>query len=87
MLGILSITIAGILAYSQINTLGIRACRGILSGGTALCLIGMVAFAHLQTIYEAAGVPGDVMLYVGNGGHKYYKEGAWPFIKKYFELQ
>jgi dienelactone hydrolase len=45
------------------------------------------AFAHLQTIYEAAGVPGDVMLYVGNGGHKYYKEGAWPFIKKYFELQ
>ena len=43
------------------------------------------AFAHLKTIYMAAGVPDDVMLYEGNGGHKYYKEGAWPFIKKHFE--
>ena len=42
------------------------------------------AFAHLKTIYIAAGVSGDVMLYEGNGGHKYYKEGAWPFINKYF---
>jgi dienelactone hydrolase len=42
------------------------------------------AFAHLKTIYTAAGVPDDVVLYEGDGGHKYYKEGAWPFIKKYF---
>ena len=43
------------------------------------------AFAHLKTIYRAAGAPGDLMLYEGNGGHKYYKEGAWPFIKEHFE--
>ena len=43
------------------------------------------AFAQLKIIYTAAGVPGDVMLYEGNGGHKYYKEGAWPFVKKHFE--
>ena len=42
------------------------------------------AFAHLKTIYAAANVPNDVMLYEGDGGHKYYKEGAWPFINKYF---
>jgi len=42
------------------------------------------AFMRLKTIYTAAGVPGNVMLYEGNGGHKYYKEGSWPFINKYF---
>ena len=34
------------------------------------------AFAHLKNIYMKAGVPDDVMHYEGNGGHKYYKEGA-----------
>ena len=43
------------------------------------------AFAHLKSIYVAAGMPDDVMLYEGNGGHKYYKEGAWPFINRYFK--
>jgi dienelactone hydrolase len=43
------------------------------------------AFAHLKTIYTAAGVSNEVMLYEGNGGHKYYKEGSWPFINKYFD--
>jgi dienelactone hydrolase len=42
------------------------------------------AFTHLKTIYAAAGVPDDVTLYEGNEGHKYYKEGSWPFINKYF---
>jgi hypothetical protein len=44
------------------------------------------AFMRLKTIYTAAGVPGNVVLYEGNGGHKYYKEGSWPFINKYFWL-
>ncbi len=44
-----------------------------------------VSFAHLQTIYRAAGAPGNVMLFEGNGGHKYYPEGSWPFIRKYFK--
>jgi dienelactone hydrolase len=42
------------------------------------------AFAHLQQIYSAAGVLSNAELYEGNGGHRYYKEGSWPFIKKHF---
>jgi dienelactone hydrolase len=44
-----------------------------------------VSFAHVQTIYRAAESPGNVMLYEGDGGHKYYPEGSWPFIRKYFK--
>ncbi len=42
------------------------------------------SFRHLQQIYAAAGVPGNCELYVGSGGHRYYKDGAWPFVKKFF---
>lgn len=42
------------------------------------------AFLHLQKIYSAAGVASKVELYEGQGGHRYYKEGSWPFIKKHF---
>lgn len=42
------------------------------------------AFSHLQEIYAAAGVRSNTELYEGNEGHRYYKEGAWPFIKKHF---
>ena len=40
------------------------------------------AFTNLKAIYNAAAVPGRVELYEGNGGHKYYAEGAWPFLNK-----
>jgi dienelactone hydrolase len=43
------------------------------------------SFDHLKSIYAAANMSGEVMLYEGQGGHKYYPEGAWPFIKKYFD--
>lgn len=43
------------------------------------------AFDHLKTIYTVAGVSNVVELYEGNGGHQYYKEGAWTFINKYFK--
>ncbi|WP_423126709.1 alpha/beta hydrolase family protein [Gaoshiqia sp. Z1-71] len=41
------------------------------------------AFAHLQQIYAAAGAPGNCELYEGSEGHRYYKDGVWPFVKKH----
>ena len=46
-----------------------------------------VAFERLQHIYAVAGVPDACELYVGHEGHRYYKAGAWPFIRKHFGLQ
>lgn len=43
------------------------------------------AFQDLQAIYAVAGVPEKCALYVGDGGHRYYKSGAWPFIRRAFE--
>ncbi len=43
------------------------------------------AFDSLRRIYEVAGVPERCSLYEGDGGHRYYKDGAWPFIRRYFE--
>jgi len=43
------------------------------------------AFNKLRHIYGVAGVPERCELYVGEGGHRYYKQGAWPFIRKWFE--
>lgn len=43
------------------------------------------AFSHLQTIYKAAGVPDNCELYEGDGGHRYYKKGAWDFIFRHFD--
>ncbi|MCG3148490.1 MAG: hypothetical protein PCFJNLEI_01934 [Verrucomicrobiae bacterium] len=44
-----------------------------------------MAFRRLRRIYAAAGVVDSCQLYVGNGGHRYYKAGAWPFIRRHFE--
>ncbi|MFA5419521.1 MAG: alpha/beta hydrolase family protein [Bacteroidales bacterium] len=41
------------------------------------------AFEDLKQIYMAAGVPENCELYVGDGGHRYYKDGVWPFVKKH----
>jgi hypothetical protein len=41
------------------------------------------AFEHVQRIYEAMGVPERCELYLGDGGHRYYKTPVWPFMKKY----
>lgn len=38
------------------------------------------AFSVTKEIYAASGSPGNCELYVGNGGHRYYKKGAWDFI-------
>jgi hypothetical protein len=42
------------------------------------------AFGQLQRIYAVAGAPENCQLYVGEGGHRYYGEGAWPFIRRSF---
>ena len=48
--------------------------------------IDQVKFAYekLKEIYTVAGVPEQCKLYIGDGGHRYYKAGAWPFLRQYF---
>lgn len=41
------------------------------------------AFSRLQRIYEAAGAPERCRLYTGEGGHRYYKAGVWPFVRQW----
>ena len=43
------------------------------------------AFDKLQLIYQMAGVPDHCQLYVGQGGHRYYANGAWEFIRHHFD--
>ena len=42
------------------------------------------AFAQLAKVYQAASVPDRCELYVGDGGHRYYKERVWSFIAEGF---
>ena len=42
------------------------------------------AFEQLKKIYTVAGVPENVKLFVGDGGHRYYKAGVWPFFRRQF---
>jgi dipeptidyl aminopeptidase/acylaminoacyl peptidase len=41
------------------------------------------AFAHLTQIYAASGYGSNCELYEGAEGHRYYKAGVWPFVKKH----
>ena len=43
------------------------------------------AYDRLRRVYEVAGNPDACRLYVGDGGHRYYKNGAWPFIREMFK--
>ena len=40
------------------------------------------AFATIQKIYKAAGVPDNCINTTGNGGHRYYKKEAWEAFDK-----
>lgn len=42
-------------------------------------------FEVTKKIYGMAGVPDKCGLYVGNGGHRYYKDGAWEFILSHLD--
>ena len=44
-----------------------------------------LAFEKLQQIYAVAGVADNCELYVGHAGHRYYKLGAWSFIRRHFQ--
>lgn len=41
------------------------------------------AFDRLQEIYDGASAPDRCNLYVGNGGHRYYADGVWPFVDEH----
>ncbi len=40
------------------------------------------AFANTRHIYEVIKAEYWCQLYIGHGGHRYYKEPVWPFVKK-----
>ncbi len=40
------------------------------------------AFERLAEIYEAFGARDNLELYVGQGGHRYYAERVWPFLRE-----
>jgi hypothetical protein len=42
------------------------------------------AYERLKKAYEVAGAEDRCGLFVGQGGHRYYREGAWPFIRRAF---
>lgn len=44
------------------------------------------AFRKLQQVYRVAGAPENCQLFIGDGGHRYYKKGSWPFIRHHFGL-
>ena len=44
-----------------------------------------VAFKKVNEIYKVAGAEDLCRLYIGNGGHRYYKQPAWEFIKEVFQ--
>ena len=43
------------------------------------------AYEKLLQIYAVAGATDDCRLHVGDGGHRFYKDGAWPFIREQFQ--
>ena len=44
------------------------------------------AYDRLKQIYSIAGAEDHCRLFIGDGGHRYYKDGAWPFLKRYFAM-
>jgi hypothetical protein len=41
------------------------------------------SYEKLHAIFSVAGAPDKCRLYVGQGGHRYYKAGAWPFFREF----
>ena len=41
------------------------------------------SFGRLEDIYEAAGAADSCELFVGDGGHRFYSEGVWPFVDEH----
>ncbi len=47
----------------------------------------VLAYERLKAIYAAAAVAERCQLYIGEGGHRYYKAGAWSFCRKWFQAE
>jgi fermentation-respiration switch protein FrsA (DUF1100 family) len=43
------------------------------------------AYATIQAIYAAAGVPNNCRLVVGEGGHRFYAAESWPVFQELAE--
>jgi dienelactone hydrolase len=42
------------------------------------------SYDRLREIYRVAGAADRCRLSIGEGGHRYYKKDAWPFMRQYF---
>ena len=42
-------------------------------------------FDVIRQIYSAAGAPDNCALVVGEGGHRFYAQQAWPVFRKYVQ--
>jgi len=41
------------------------------------------AFGHVQHVYAALGAADRCALFLGDGGHRYYKDPVWPFVAQH----
>lgn len=41
------------------------------------------SFTKVKKAYEIAGIPDKCELYIGDGGHRYYKERVWDFAEEW----
>jgi len=41
------------------------------------------AYYRLERVYRDAGAERNLELYVGEGGHRFYSERAWPFLREH----
>jgi dienelactone hydrolase len=75
--------------YDVAGLIAPRPFRAIAGQGDDIFPIEHVrhAFGRLKSIYTVAGAADDCQLYVGEGGHRYYKAGAWPFVRQHFALE
>ena len=73
--------------YDVAGLIAPRPFCAIAGRGDGIFPIDHVEFAYerLKTIYEVAGVSDRCELFIGEGGHRYYKSGAWPFVRRYFQ--
>jgi len=44
------------------------------------------AYDLLKSIYAVADASDRCRLHIGEGGHRFYKDGAWPFLRQHFGI-
>lgn len=73
--------------YDVAGLIAPRPFRAIAGKEDAIFPIAAVreSFAKLKTIYRLAGAEDRCELYEGDGPHRYYRAGSWPFVSKWFE--